>query len=123
MAAAARRLTLKVPMAFISIVPTKASLSCGVPSRPTVRPPPTPPPATLTTTDSGPSALGGGDGRAHVGVVVDVAGGRDGQVTQLVGEGGGPVAVPVEDGHPTARLDEATDRRPAQPTGAAGDER
>jgi hypothetical protein len=35
--------------AFISIVPMKACLSCGVPSRPTVRPPPTPPPARLRT--------------------------------------------------------------------------
>ncbi len=70
-----------------------------------------------------PEGLGRGDGRADVGVVVDVTGGRDGQVAELVGEGRGPFAVPVEDGHPTARLDEATHRRPAQSTGTAGHER
>ena len=47
---------LKVPVAFISRVFTNDSMACGVPSRPTMRPPPTPPPATLTRTASGPSA-------------------------------------------------------------------
>ena len=40
----------------------------------------------------------------------------------LVGQRAGPVAVAVEDGHAAARLDEATDRRLAQATGAAGDQ-
>ena len=34
----------------------------------------------------------------------------------------GPVAVPVEDGHAAARLDQATDRRLTQAAGAAGDQ-
>jgi hypothetical protein len=41
---------------------------------------------------------------------------------EVIGQGAGPVAVPVEDGHGAARIDEATDRRLTQATGAAGDQ-
>ena len=48
---AARRVTLNVPIAFMSMVWTNDVLVVGhVAVAPTVRPPPTPPPATLTTT-------------------------------------------------------------------------
>src|SRR3954451_11738815 len=54
-AAADSRDTLNVPNAFIAIVSTNTALSCGVPSRPSVRPPPVAPPATLTTSANRPT--------------------------------------------------------------------
>ncbi len=55
MAAAASRVALKVPNAFISMVVTNAPMSWSLAPRPTVRPPPTPRPAMLTTTESVPT--------------------------------------------------------------------
>ena len=56
MAAAANRVTLKVPTVFNSSVNLKLLISIGVLSRDSVRPP-VPPPATLTTTPSGACAV------------------------------------------------------------------
>ena len=123
MAAAARRFTLNVPNAFISIVVMKAPLSCGVPSRETVRPPPTPPPATFTTIESVPSRAGRLDGVADGVVIVDVATHRDHPVAQLVGQRRAPVEVAVEDDDPDTTVDESADGRCAQATRSTGDER
>ncbi len=109
-------------MAFISIVPRKASLSWGVPSRPTVRPPPEATARHVDHDGERPERHGGLDRHVDVAVVVDIAGHGDGLLAEVVGQGAGPVAVPVEDGHAAARLDEATDRRLTQATGAAGDQ-
>ena len=61
---------------------------------------------------------------AHPRTLVVVGEGARATVEEVyLGEGGAPVTVPVEDRHPATDLDEATDRRPSQSAGTAGDQR
>ena len=122
-AAAASRVTLNVPKAFISIVAEKASLWWGVPSRPTVRPAADAATGDVDHDRQGAEALGRLDGGRHGVVVVHVAADRDGRGAELVGQRRGPVGVAVEDGDADAEVDEAADGGGAESTGATGDDR
>ncbi len=67
--------------------------------------------------------LGGGDGRAHVAVVVHVAADGDGAVAELLGQLAAPVGVAVEDGDTEAELGQATHGRRPETPGTPGDQR
>ena len=114
---------MNVPTAFISIVATNDSLSCGVPSRETVRPPPMPPPATFDHEREDADGARGVDGSRDVVVVVDITADRDGPVTELLREGGGPLRIAIEDRDTDAGVDETPNGRGAEPTRSAGNER
>ena len=122
-AAAARRVTLKVPNTFIAIVWTNASLGWGVPSRATVRPPPTPPPATLTTTERVAERLCGFDRGQHAVVVVHISGDRQRPGSEFTDELAGTIGIPVEDDDRGAAFHETAHRCRTQPAGTAGDDR
>ena len=123
MAAAARRVTLKVPNAFISMVPTNAALSWGVPSRPDGTAAADAAAGHVDDERQHAERLRRLDGGADVAVVVHVAGHRHGRVTELLGQRLGSVAVTVEDRDAGADPDEVADRGGAEAARAARDQR
>ena len=122
MAAAASRVTLKVPKAFISMVVDerahvvgRAAAADGAPAAHAAA-------GDVDDDRQRADRLGGGDGRTHVVVVVDVAAHGHDRVAQLLGQVRGAVAGLIEDGDARPELDEASYGGCPQPPGAPRDD-
>ena len=113
---------LNVPNAFISMVLANAPMSCGVPSRATVRPPPTPPPATFTRRETAPSERARSIAAPNGVVVVRVAARGSGRAADVLRQVAGAVTVEVEhdDRHPDVR--EVRHRRGSETAGTTSDD-
>ena len=98
-------------------------MSCGVPSRPTVRAGVLPPPATLTTTESVPSVCAAAIAVRTSASSVTSPPTATARFPELVGEGLRPLALLVEDRDTDPERDQVAHRRPTEPAGAPGHDR